>query len=324
MLDSERNPGVGLAIRFWSSEQRRANVDTEELSRPFDEDVVIAAIGALADLEFVPLELRYPCGCLGHNFPGIVNKPMRLLALQHDRCLDCFVSDWIDPEVGWEGARFQLETDDVEPDVAFLAGILSGRTELFMDFLCALVQGNYTTDAYGGIGSDASRVKNRQIRDHVERRLNEALAPSGWQLVDGYPLRLAGMSLLLEPPLPWAAVQERMDHAAREIREGRFSDAVTDLGTAMQAALGIAGFSGTTLGDQNRQFRASPQFSGLHTKLGAGLIALMEWVGATRNDRGDAHPGASATEDEAYLLFGVVRSLVTYLLASQLIPADPS
>jgi hypothetical protein len=42
----------------------------------------------------------------------------------------------------------------------------------------------------------------------------------------------------------------------------------------------------------------------------------MEWVGAARNVRGDAHPGAEATEDEAYLLFGVVRSLMSYLLTA--------
>ena len=126
MLDSERNPGGGLAIEFWSDQQRRASDDTEALARPFDEAVVIKAMSTLAYLEFVPLELRYPCGCLGHNFPGIVNKPMRLLALQHERCVDCFVSDWINPEVGWEGAPFQQNSDDVETDVAFLASILSG------------------------------------------------------------------------------------------------------------------------------------------------------------------------------------------------------
>lgn len=316
MLDSERNPGGGLAIEFWSDQQRRASDDTEALARPFDEAVVIKAIGALVDLEFVPLELRYPCGCLGHNFPGIVNKPMRLLALQHERCVDCFVSDWINPEVGWGGAPFQQNSDDVETDVAFLGSILSGRTELFMDFLCALVQGNYSTDALGGIGSDAGRATNHEIRHRVEEELNAVLAPSGWRLVNGYPLHLSEALVLLEPPLPWMEVQERMDHAAREIREGRYSDAVTDLGTAMQVALGLAGFSGSTLGEQNRQFRASHQFSGLHTKLGVGLISLMEWVGAARNDRGDAHPGAEATKDEACLLFGVVRSLMSYLLTT--------
>jgi hypothetical protein len=242
---------------------------------------------------------------------------MRLLALQHERCIDCFVSDWVDPEVGWEGAPFNTSPGDVDTDVDFLTAILSGRTELFLDFLCALVQGNYTTDASGGVGTDESRAYNLEVRTRVEEQLNAVLVPAGWRLVDGYPLYLAETLPLLDASLPWVEVQARMDDAAREIREARYSDAITDLGTAMQVALGLAGFNGTTLGEQNRLFRASPMFSGLHTKLGMGLLSLMEWVGATRNDRGDAHPGTEATEEEAHLLYGLVRSVVSYLLASR-------
>ena len=302
-------------MQFYGRTVRQSGLGVDALTESFDEDVVRQVLQAIGRHEFVPYECGPGCGCQDHVLPYVTLRAMRLLAQEHEWCLDCEVTDWLSEEDGWAN---QLGTpryaDSFESQVEILTGVLSWSTELFLDFLCGLVQGFDPTDVSALYGETPGTVTNMAKREALERTINEQLQPSGWRLVEGFPVHLDTPVTIGADPVAWPDVQRHLDAAARELSDGHPADAATDIGTALQAALELAGCSGQTLGDQMKAARRSGLFACEHTKLGAALEDLGDWVAGVRNQLSDAHHGSEATEAEARLALAIVRGVAVYLL----------
>lgn len=112
----------------------------------------------------------------------------------------------------------------------------------------------------------------------------------------------------------WTDVAARLHDAEREIQSGRYADAATDLGTALQLAFRRAGFAQQVLGEQLRAARAAGVFSGLGNRLGGAVEDLIAWISGLRNSHGDAHPTARpASRAEALLGLRLVRAIAGWL-----------
>lgn len=208
---------------------------------------------------------------------------------------------------------FRGDVDKVEAHVSVLTDLLAARTELFFDFLCALVQGHDTSDFSSKARKPAGTYSNANVKEAVQDAVNEQLEAAGWRLVDGYPTTLTGAAATARP-LDWPEVEQHLANAQREISEGHHADALTDIGTALQAALTLAGCPGKTIGEQVTAAKKTNLFTREHVKLGVAVDALGDWIASIRNQKGDAHPGAEATASEAHLAYGVLRAVVVYLL----------
>ena len=315
--DSDRNPAGGLAVRFYGHTQRHAGADERDLAAPFDAEVVQRTLEALTNPELLPIDSGGITD-LDQVLPMIVERPLRLVAQEHERCLDCDVSGWMQADemlhehLMLEGFRGDLDSK-IDAHVAVLTDLLAARTEQFFDFLCALVQCHDTTDFSNAAGKPAGTYSNAIVKKAVQDAVNEQLEPAGWRLVDGYPTTLTGAAATPRP-LDWPEVEQHLTNAQREIAEGNPADALTDIGTALQAALTLAGCPGKTIGEQIGAAKKKNLFTREHIKLGVAVEALGDWIASIRNQKGDAHPGAEASASEAHLAYGVLRAVVVYLL----------
>lgn len=138
----------------------------------------------------------------------------------------------------------------------------------------------------------------------VERRgdvWSSVAVPSGHGPLDARLLRLIkGLDLELpgrvDDPFTvrgWTDVREKLRDAEREIERGRYQDAATDLGTAMQLAFAQAGYHERVLGKQLVLAKRAGLFTDLNSKLGPAVESFTEWLSAFRNQRSDAHPSSS-------------------------------
>lgn len=111
----------------------------------------------------------------------------------------------------------------------------------------------------------------------------------------------------------WLEVAAGLKEAEREIERGRYPNAVTDLGTVLQLALGRAGYSGNQLGDQLKAARLGGLFAGLDVRLGTAAENISYWISGLRNTRSDAHPSPPPTRPEALLAFRLTESIAGWL-----------
>ena len=322
--DPNRNPAGGLAVRFYGYTQRRAGADERELATPFDAEVVRKTLEALTNPELLPIDSGGITD-LDQVLPLIVERPLRLVAQEHERCLDCDVSGWMQADemlhehLILEGFRGDLDPK-IDAHVAVLTDLLAARTEQSFDFLCALVQSHDTRDFSSKAGKPASTYSNANVKQAVQDAVNEQLEAAGWRLVYGYPTTLTGAGATARP-LDWPEVEQHLTNAQREITEGHNADALTDIGTALQAALTLAGCPGKTIGEQVAVAKKANLFTREHAKLGVAVEALGDWIASIRNQKGDAYPGAEASASEAHLAYGVLRAVVVYLLDQMTSPS---
>lgn len=300
------NPAAGLSIAFFGSSERRAGRPEEELAAPVDWQAVRDLLDGLKDPTFLPFG-GDDIGPEDAFQTSLVNRPMRLVGLEHERCADCSVSGWADPDdnIG--------QAPSLEWELDRLADLLSARLELLLDYICALVQGYDTRDHWIWSRTQPRTESNGPKKALLATELSNRLRPLGWRLVDGYPVEVNGQDSPAELPDTWVEVDRGLRDADREIRATHYADAVTDLGTALQRALLIAGVDGNSLGDQIGVARRQGLFSQEHTKLGTALEELVRWVASIRNQRSDSHPGPGARESEAVLVAAVVRGVCVYL-----------
>jgi hypothetical protein len=182
LSDSNRNPAGGLAVRFYGHTQRRAGADERELATPFETEVVQKTLEALTNPKLLALDSGGITD-LDQVLPLIVDRPLRLLAQEHERCLDCQVSSWthademLHEHLMLEGFRGDL--DKVEAHVSVLTDLLAARTELFFDFLCALVQGHDTSDFSSKARKPAGTYSNANVKQAVQDAVNEQLEAAG-------------------------------------------------------------------------------------------------------------------------------------------------
>ena len=303
-------------MQFYGRTVRQSGVGVDALTEAFDEDVVRQVLQAMGRREFIPHGSDPGCGCPDHILPIVTQRGMRLLAQEHEWCLDCDVTDWLSEDDGWANhLGNQQYAGTFEAQVEILTGVLSWSTELFLDFLCALIQGFDPRDVSAHYREPPGTVTNKSKREALEMAINEVFDPSGWRLVEGFPVHLDTPVTVGADPVEWPDVQRHLDAAARELTDGHPADAATDIGTALQAALELAGCSGQTLGDQLKVARRAGLFAREHTKLGTALEDLGDWVAGVRNQLSDAHHGDEATEAEARLALAVVRGVAVYLLS---------
>lgn len=315
MSDRQRNPASGLNIRFYGRAGRAAGVDESVLSAPFDRATVEKCLLAMPqeghDAWFSNFQGRTP----DEFFMFQTAAPMRLIALEHVFCEECDVADWVDPDAEMQNhEQFLDHYPELDDHVEILAGILSTRTELFFDFLCALIQGHDIRDRSASLGYPPGTYDNRAVRNDIETAVNDQLAASGWYLSEGFPIRLDGSSKLESGPTTWKEVHAKLAEADREMVQQRWSDAITDIGTALQLALTAAGHRGKVLSEQIKSARANGLLDGTHARLGEAVLALGNWAAGVRNGLSDSHPGTrEAGRDDAVLTRAVVGAVTTYL-----------
>lgn len=131
-------------------------------------------------------------------------------------------------------------------------------------------------DVATGLTSEAARPS--ALGDEVRQLLAELNRELPGALEDPFTIR------------GWGEIRMRLREAEQEIERGRYADAATDLGSALQLALRRAGYTRGQLGDQLRAARKDGLFAGLNTRLGSAAEAVVEWISAFRNQRSDAHP----------------------------------
>lgn len=127
-----------------------------------------------------------------------------------------------------------------------------------------------------------------------------------------------GASVLVDKPLAALItsnpdlrnVDDKLREALAELAAGHAADAVTDAGTALQMLLEHLGFSGGQLGDQLKAARKAGWLAGVDTPMATAVESLATWIASVRNQRSDAHHGATADERDAELAVRVVGLLV--------------
>ncbi|QXC46707.1 hypothetical protein [Rhodococcus qingshengii] len=196
------------------------------------------------------------------------------------------------------------------------------RAELFFDFLSAYLQ-RFPLRDWSAMHPDVSEsLTNGELKKKLLiEELEKVLAPD-YTIVDAglvLPTVVAGTRVVVEEPAladlggrGWERAVAAFSEAEREIRAGRYADAVTDVGTGLQEALAAAGYRGGTLGDQLKAAKTT-QFKGTETRLGAAILELGGYIAAIRNIKSDAHHGAQATKADAELALRVALSTAKWL-----------
>lgn len=111
-------------------------------------------------------------------------------------------------------------------------------------------------------------------------------------------------------------VEVSYQEALDEIAKGSPDNAITDAARALEKMLELLGCSGNSLGKKLANARELGLL-GLHdSQLQDAVFKIGVWVSADRAAKGDAHPGGSATIDDAWLIVHVVGALIRRLSRS--------
>jgi hypothetical protein len=317
----------GLDIRFFGRESRKRGVDEDRLATSCHELVEPVLDVMLGNPDTVEIAFG--------NSPHIddvvmqaLDEALQVVALEHKHC-------------GWTARGYikcpvpDISEGSAADNYRTLVREWAVTTEVFMDTLCAHLQTRDLADRTPlHDGAPEGWADNRKRRDRLVTLLDKALAPHGFRVTDSGEVLLtehAGTNVYIEGPsldvldkVGWSDVSANMRDAAREIDEGNYGDALTDIGSGLQAALRQAGFPGKTLGEQFRTARAKPSdddaahpgqpFAGVHTKLGQAADNLSEWLATIRNQISDAHDGEEATKAEADLALRTGLALSAWLV----------
>lgn len=118
---------------------------------------------------------------------------------------------------------------------------------------------------------------------------------------------------LLAASPEWDEVESAYRKALEELSAGDPSDAITDAGTALQAALTLLGCDGNKLGPLIRSARAKKILSAHDGPMLDAIERIASWVSADRSNNGDAHKASGASADDAWLIVHVVGALLVRL-----------
>jgi hypothetical protein len=124
---------------------------------------------------------------------------------------------------------------------------------------------------------------------------------------------VAPTQYLLHGQPEFAGAESAYQKALTEIRNGDPGDAITDAGTALQAALTALGCKGGTLGQLLASAKNDGLLRGNDTPLTESIAKAVNWVAALRND-GEAH-NADIDFDlsDAWMVVHVVGALIVRL-----------
>jgi hypothetical protein len=164
-----------------------------------------------------------------------------------------------------------------------------------------------------------------QERDaHWAERVNRILLEEriAFELVDGNIVEFDSRELHVEVVAPairllsgrdgWEDVESSYLKALTEIGTDP-SDAITDVGTALQAALALLGCSGNALGPLIKSARQKGLLAPHDENLADGIQKILDWVSADRSTTGDAHGVTGASPDDAWFAVHVVGALILRL-----------
>lgn len=118
---------------------------------------------------------------------------------------------------------------------------------------------------------------------------------------------------LLSGRTGWAKIEAAYQDALGEIANGKSTDAITDVGTALQETFIALECKGNALGPLVKSAR-DKGLLGPHDMLMTDVIErLVHWVSADRSERGDSHKVAEITTQDAWLAVHVVGALILRL-----------
>jgi hypothetical protein len=148
-----------------------------------------------------------------------------------------------------------------------------------------------------------------------------------WDLVGDEMIELKSKELhsgVVEPALrllagrpDLAPAEKAYQDSLREVSQGAPEDAITDVGTALQEMLRASGCKGNSIGDLAADARKRDLLAPHDTRLAAGIHSIIEWVGADRSEKGDAHRAGRPSKDDAWLTIHVVGALIVRLAAGK-------
>ena len=144
-----------------------------------------------------------------------------------------------------------------------------------------------------------------------------------YDLVDGLMIPKDSQALhvgVIEPVLKlittsgdWTATEKPFLEALRELAANHPSDAITDAGTALQAALTSVGCKGNALGPLIKSARLMGIFGAHDEPMLEGIDRILNWVSADRSNNGDSHKSSSASSDDAWMIVHIVGAIILRL-----------
>jgi hypothetical protein len=143
-----------------------------------------------------------------------------------------------------------------------------------------------------------------------------------YELIDGQMIPFESKELHEEVVAPtlrllagragWETVENAYQDALREIGTNP-GDAITDAGRALQATLELLGCKGNALGPLIDMAKKTGLLAPHDSALSEGISKMMHWVSADRSEKGDAHKGADAKAEDAWLAVHVTGALILRL-----------
>lgn len=155
--------------------------------------------------------------------------------------------------------------------------------------------------------------------------INDVLATEriAFELIEGEMVEIDSQELHAEIVAPtlrllsgragWEEVEQSYQEALKEIGLDP-SDAITDAGRALQAALTARGFPGGSLGPQIKAAKKTGMFAPHDQTLNDAVAKIIDWVSADRSEVGDAHPGGAPTRDDAWFTVHIVGAIILRLV----------
>src|ERR1700680_353350 len=117
--------------------------------------------------------------------------------------------------------------------------------------------------------------------------------------------------LLRNPKYPKA--EKAYQDALEEVTGGKPSDAITDVGTALQETLIALGCHGDSLGPLIKSAKAKGLLAAHDARMTQAIEDIMQWVAADRSEKGDSHKAEAATKGDGVFLIHVVGALIVRL-----------
>lgn len=312
--DSQQPPTVldptprrTAVVELYSRESRRLGALDASFELSLDMELVAEVLAALHVVDNQPVEPS------GWGVESVARVAVAITALEHQDC-------GLNPDRRDEYlCQVPGPFDDFDPLEE--ARRLAYRAELFFDFLSVYLQQFPLRDMSHWHGHPDGTLDGATRRRALITALRKILEPA-YRIVESglvLPEEVSGSWTVIERPAfaalsgsRWIQTATSLTDASREIDEGRYGDAVTDIGTALQTALSAAGYAGKTLGEQMKKAR-SGYLVGTETKLGAAVDELCSYVASVRNMKSDAHPGPHASRADAELALRTVLSVATWL-----------
>ena len=109
------------------------------------------------------------------------------------------------------------------------------------------------------------------------------------------------------------AVEFAYREALNEISNDSPDDAITDAARVLEEILKTLGCSGNSLGKKLSEAQSLGLLGDHDSQLRQAISKIGSWVAADRAEKGDAHPGGTATIDDAWLIVHVVGALILRL-----------